>query len=48
MHLNRHLENLVKHVKAGNTESEKRVAESLLRRYSRKSDQVKILAALES
>lgn len=48
MPLNRHLENLAQYVKAGNMESAKRVAESLLRCYSRKSDQAKILAILES
>lgn len=46
MPLKRHLETLAKHVKAGNMESAKRQAETLLRMYSRKTDQDKIRAAL--
>jgi hypothetical protein len=46
MPLKRHLETLEKHVKAGNLESAKRQAETLLRMYSRKADQDKIMATL--
>jgi hypothetical protein len=48
MPLSRHLENLKKHIKAGNMQSAKQVADSLMQRYSRKADQAKIKAALES
>jgi hypothetical protein len=42
MSLNRHLENVKAHIKAGNIDSAKRIAESLLRQYSSKAAQAKI------
>lgn len=46
MPLARHLESLARHVKAGNAQAAKQIAESLMRQYSRKSDKAKIQAAL--
>jgi hypothetical protein len=48
MTLSRHLETLARHVQAGNIESAKRQAESLLRMYGRASDQKKILETLNA
>jgi hypothetical protein len=46
MPLSRHIENIKAYVAQGNKQSAEKIAESLLRMYSRKSDQAKIKAAL--
>jgi hypothetical protein len=48
MPLSRHLENIKTYKAQGNAYCAQKIAESLLRQYSRKADQVKIKAALES
>lgn len=47
MPLARHLETIKRHVQQGNNASAEKIAECLLRQYSRKADQAKIKAALE-
>lgn len=48
MPLARHLETIKIYKAQGNAYCAQKVAESLLRMYSRKADKAKILAALES
>lgn len=48
MPLSRHIETIRKHIALGNKQSAEKLAATLLRQYSRKSDQSKILASLES
>ena len=42
MSLDRHLENVKAHIKAGNIDSAKQIAQSLLRQYSSKAAHAKI------
>ena len=48
MPLSRHLETVRKHIAQGNRQSAENLVATLLRQYSRKSDQAKILSSLES
>jgi len=46
MPLSRHLENIKTYLAQGNRYCAEKIAESLMRQYSRKSDKAKIQAAL--
>jgi hypothetical protein len=47
MPLSRHLETIRIYIRQGNRYCAEKVAESLMRQYSRKADQAKIQAALQ-